>query len=56
MPPWRIEKVQKQARRWGRDKVAEAIRPTALKPEVLQWLNPQKRLACHFAAQTPPGG
>ena len=37
-------------------KVAEAIRPTALKPEVLQWLNPQKRLACHFAAQTPPAG
>lgn len=29
MPPWRIEKVQKQARRWGRDKVAEAIRVVA---------------------------
>lgn len=30
--------------------VVEALRPTSLKPEVLQWLNPQKRLACHFSA------
>jgi len=29
MPPWRIEKVQKQARRWSRDKVATAIRLVA---------------------------
>jgi len=33
-------------------KVTEALRPASLKPEVLQWLNPQKRLACHFAAQS----
>lgn len=25
MPPWRVEKVQKQARRWSREKVATAI-------------------------------
>ena len=31
-------------------KVTEAIRPTMLAPEVLQWLNPQKRLACFFSA------
>lgn len=29
MPPWRVEKVQKQARRWSRDKVAAAIRLVA---------------------------
>lgn len=29
MPPWRIEKAQKQARRWSRDSVAEAIRLVA---------------------------
>ena len=31
-------------------KVTEAIRPASLAPEVLQWLNPQKRLACFFSA------
>lgn len=31
-------------------KVTEAIRPGTLAPEVLQWLNPQKRLACFFSA------
>lgn len=31
-------------------KVTEAIRPASLMPEVLQWLNPQKRLACFFSA------
>ena len=29
MPPWRIQKAQKQARRWSRDKVATAIRLVA---------------------------
>lgn len=29
MPPWRIEKVQKQARRWSGEKVATAIRLVA---------------------------
>ena len=29
MPPWRVEKVQKQSRRWSRDKVAAAIRLVA---------------------------
>ncbi|MFT9533852.1 DNA polymerase III subunit delta [Mycobacteroides abscessus subsp. abscessus] len=29
MPPWRIEKAQKQARRWTRDAVAEAMRVVA---------------------------
>ena len=29
MPPWRIQKAQKQARRWSRDRVAEAIRLVA---------------------------
>lgn len=29
MPPWRIEKTQKQARRWSRDSVAEALRVVA---------------------------
>ena len=29
MPPWRIEKAQKQARLWSRDKVATAIRLVA---------------------------
>lgn len=29
MPPWRIEKAQKQARRWSRDSVAEALRVVA---------------------------
>ena len=26
MPPWRVQKAQKQARRWSRDKVATALR------------------------------
>jgi len=30
MPPWRIEKAQKQARGWSRDKVAAAIRLVAV--------------------------
>ncbi len=29
MPPWRVQKVQRQARRWSRDSVAEAIRLVA---------------------------
>lgn len=29
MPPWRVQKAQKQARRWSRDKVATAIRLVA---------------------------
>lgn len=29
MPPWRVQKAQKQARRWTRDKVATAIRLVA---------------------------
>ncbi len=29
MPPWRVQKTQKQARLWRRDKVAEAIRLVA---------------------------
>ncbi|MCB0928344.1 MAG: DNA polymerase III subunit delta [Mycobacterium sp.] len=29
MPPWRIKKVQRQARRWGRDSVAAAITTVA---------------------------
>ena len=29
MPPWRVQKVQKQARRWSRESVAEAIRVVA---------------------------
>ncbi len=29
MPPWRIQKAQKQSRRWSRDKVATAIRVVA---------------------------
>ena len=29
MPPWRVQKAQKQARRWTRDSVAEAIRLVA---------------------------
>jgi DNA polymerase-3 subunit delta len=29
MPPWRIQKAQKQARRWSRDRVAEAVRLVA---------------------------
>ncbi|MEH3133458.1 MAG: DNA polymerase III subunit delta [Mycolicibacterium neoaurum] len=29
MPPWRIQKAQKQSRRWSRDRVAEAIRVVA---------------------------
>lgn len=32
-------------------KVVEAIRPSALAPEVLHWLNPQKRLACFFSVE-----
>lgn len=31
-------------------KVTEAIRPASLAPEVMAWLNPQKRLACFFSA------
>ena len=31
--------------------VVETIRPSALAPEVLQWLNPQKRLACFFSVE-----
>ncbi|WP_163802081.1 DNA polymerase III subunit delta [Mycolicibacterium sediminis] len=29
MPPWRVQKVQRQARRWSRDSVAEAMRLVA---------------------------
>lgn len=29
MPPWRVQKAQKQARRWSRESVAEAIRLVA---------------------------
>ncbi len=29
MPPWRVQKAQKQARRWSRDKVATAMRLVA---------------------------
>jgi len=29
MPPWRIQKAQKQSRRWSRDSVAEALRLVA---------------------------
>lgn len=29
MPPWRIQKAQKQARRWSRDRVATALRLVA---------------------------
>lgn len=29
MPPWRVQKVQKQSRRWSRESVAEAIRVVA---------------------------
>lgn len=29
MPPWRVQKAQKQARRWTRDSVAEAVRVVA---------------------------
>ncbi|WP_099023309.1 DNA polymerase III subunit delta [Mycolicibacterium palauense] len=29
MPPWRIQKAQKQSRRWSRDKVASAVRVVA---------------------------
>jgi DNA polymerase III subunit delta len=29
MPPWRVQKVQKQARRWSRESVAEAIQVVA---------------------------
>ncbi|MHA0288094.1 DNA polymerase III subunit delta [Mycobacterium sp. C3-094] len=29
MPPWRVQKAQKQARRWSRDSVAEALRLVA---------------------------
>ena len=29
MPPWRVQKAQKQARRWNRDTVAEALRASA---------------------------
>lgn len=35
-------------------KVAEAIRPASLAPEVLHWLNPQKRLACFFSVEDTP--
>lgn len=30
MPPWRVQKAQKQARRWSRDSVAEAMRVVAM--------------------------
>ena len=29
MPPWRVQKAQKQARRWSRESVAEAVRLVA---------------------------
>jgi DNA polymerase-3 subunit delta len=29
MPPWRVQKAQKQARRWSRDSVATAMRVVA---------------------------
>jgi DNA polymerase III subunit delta len=29
MPPWRVQKAQKQARRWSRDSVATAMRLVA---------------------------
>jgi HD-GYP domain-containing protein (c-di-GMP phosphodiesterase class II) len=35
--------------------ITGALRPTDLAPEVLAWLNPQKRLACYFSVEeTPP--
>ena len=37
-------------------KVVEAIRPTELAPEVLRWLNPQKRLAYYFSVDSKPQG
>jgi len=30
MPPWRVQKAQKQARRWSRDTVAEAMKTVAV--------------------------
>lgn len=35
-------------------RIVDAIRPAALAPEVLQWLNPQKRLACFFSVEDAP--
>jgi DNA polymerase III subunit delta len=29
MPPWRVQKAQKQARRWSRESVAKAMRLVA---------------------------
>jgi DNA polymerase-3 subunit delta len=29
MPPWRVQKAQKQARRWSRDRLAVAMRLVA---------------------------
>jgi hypothetical protein len=37
-------------------KVVEAVRPTDLSPEVLLWLNPQKRLAYFFSVETGAQG
>lgn len=34
--------------------VVDAIRPADLEPSVLQWLNPQKRLACFFSVEGMP--
>lgn len=34
--------------------VVDAIRPADLPVEVLQWLNPQKRLACFFSVEDTP--
>ena len=31
-------------------KIVEAIRPTTLPPDVLEWLNPQQRLSYYFSA------
>ncbi len=37
-------------------KVVEAIRPTELPPDVLLWLNPQKRLAYYFSVENGTQG
>jgi hypothetical protein len=36
--------------------IVQAIRPSELAPEVLQWLNPQQRLACYFSAEDEDTG
>lgn len=36
-------------------KIAEAIRPATLPPDVLAWLNPQQRLSYFFSVENPAG-